>query len=215
MPRAAATKGCTALAAVLAAAVLATCGSGEASISDKEGAQAVVLKVSGLPDGSTLAKKPLVPEQCNPVRYFQSYATAVEDPFGFLLPEAELLQTVGVFRNSQEARKAFDEITSKSARDCIGAQMQKFSRQEGGGRGELRAETVPRSLPGETTRAMRLVLASAFAVGEIERTAILHGRLMTTLTFISLNQRVSQDLWESVASSAADLVDETASSIES
>lgn len=174
-----------------------------------------MLDVSKLPDGSTVAKKALVSEECNPITYFQGYATSVADPLGFfLLPEVELLQTVGVFKNATQARKAFAEVTSKSARDCVGAQMQKTALQLAGARGNLSSEEVPRSLPGEVTRTMRLELTTAFGGAELQRTAILHGRLLTTLTFISKDQ-VSMDLWKSVSRYAADLVDNAASSIES
>lgn len=206
--------GCTALAAVLAAVVLAACGSGSTPVSDEQGAQAVVLEASELPPGSTVAKRALVSEECSPVTYFQSYATAVADPFGFLLPEAELLQTVGVFKNTKQARKAFAEVTSKSARDCVGAELQRTARQLAGESGNLSSKAVPRSLPGEVTRTMRLELFTLFAGVGIERTAILHGRLLTTLTFISKSQPLSEDLWDSVTHYAADLIDETASSIE-
>lgn len=207
-------RGCTALAAVLAAVVLAACGSDDTPVNDKQAAQAVVLEVSELPPGSTVAKSALVSEKCNPVTYFQSYATAVADPFGFLLPEAELLQTVGLFKNTAKARKAFAEVTSKSARDCIGAQLRTTARQLAGESGTLTSEDVPRSLPGEVTRTMRLELFTVFGAVDLERTAILHGRLLTTLTFISKNQTLSKNLWESVSHYAADLVNKAASSIE-
>src|SRR3954447_25736997 len=91
---------------VVLAAVLTACGSSEKDpISDKQGAQAVVLQMSDLPEGSVKAEEELVSENCDPVNYFQSYASAVASPLGFILPEIELLQTVGTFKTSQEARK--------------------------------------------------------------------------------------------------------------
>jgi hypothetical protein len=205
---------CVALAAVLAI-LLGACGSADRAVSDKQAAQAVVLEVSSLPPGSTVAKEAIVGEKCDPITYFKSYATATAAPFGFFLPKGELLQTVGVFKNSVQAHRAFAAVTSKSARDCVGAQMQKTVRLVSGSSGDLRAEAAPRPLPGETTKTMRLVLSSKLAGAEVERTAILHGRLLTTLTFIALNQPLSQDLRESVSHYAANLVDKAASSIES
>lgn len=200
---------------VLLAAVLTACGSADtAVVSDKQVAQAVVLDVSDLPSGSVAAKEALVGEKCDPVTYFRGYATATADPLGFLLPEIELLQTVGVFESSGQAHRAFSEVTSKSARDCVGAQMQKTIRQVTRLSGDLHSEAAPQSLPGETTKTMRLVLTNKIANAEVERTAILHGRLLTTLTFISLNRPLSRDLWESISHDAAGLVGKAASSIE-
>lgn len=196
--------------------MLTACGSSEKDpISDKQGAQAVVLKMSDLPEGSVKAEEELVSENCDPVNYFQSYASAVAAPLGFILPEIELLQTVGTFKTSKEARKAYDEVTSKSARDCVGVQMLKGTLQQTGSKGTLRSKSVPKSVPGETTKTMRLVVNAPLASVEVQRTAILHERLLTTLTFISLNQPLSPELWESISRRAAVRVDKAASSIAS
>lgn len=205
-----------ALTVLLAAAALMACGdSSGGSAKDEQAAEAVILKLSDLPQGSALAKKAVVSERCSPVTYFRSYATAVNAPPGFVLPEVELLQTVGVFEDEEQARKAFDEITSEAARDCVGAEMQKTARRMAGTSGELGTKFVHRSLPDETTRAMRLVLSTGFGGVEVERTAMLHGRMLTTLTFISQNQPIKQGLWESVSHNTANRIDKAASSIES
>lgn len=210
-----------ALLAFLAIA-LAACGSDQASsgetqaapLSDKQAAQAIVLEVSDLPKGSSEAKKALVSESCNPVNYFQSYASAVADPFGFIVPDGEILQAVGVFENPSQARKAYDAITSKSARACVGAQMQKSIREVTGSGGELTFKPPRWTLPGETMRTMRLTVFSPFANAEVQRTAILRDRLLTSVTFISLNKSLDRELWESVSRRTAERVDEVASSIE-
>jgi len=204
---------CLACVAVLAAAMTA-CGSGEQdSTADKQVAQAVVLQMSDLPEGSIKAEEALVSEDCDPIEYFKSYASAIAAPFGFVLPHIELLQTVGTFETSEEARKAFDEVSSKAARDCVGVQMLKGIHQQTGSKGALRAKSIPKSIPGETTRTMRLVARAPLASVEVQRTAILHERLLTTLTFISLNRPLNPALWESISRQAAARVDRAASSL--
>lgn len=193
---------------------LTACGSTGASVSDKEAAQDILLEVSELPSGSSAIKKANVSEKCGPTTYFRNYATAVAAPPGFSLPTAELLQDVGVFKSDGEARRAFAAITSTKARGCVASQMQQQSLQLVGQRGQLSTETVPRTLPGETTRSMRLQLSFGFGWLEVERTAILHGRALTALTFISQSQPLKQAYWKSISVNAAGSLDDTVSSIE-
>jgi len=211
-------QGGLALLASLAIA-FAACGSDEKqepSLSDKQGAEEIVLEVSDLPKGSTEAKKALVSRNCDPTASYRSYASATARPFGFVLPTGQqILQTVGVFESPNQARKAFDEITSKPARACVGAEMQRSMRVAAGGSGKLRFMPSQWSLPNETARTMRLVVVSPLAAAEVQRTAILQGRLLTSVTFISLNSSLGRDLWESVSRRSADRLDRVASSVES
>jgi len=195
--------------------MLASCGSsGVTAGDDHEEANQVVLELTDLPTHSTVAKKTAVSNKCSPATYFRSYATAVATPRPFVLPGSELLQIVGIFKSDGEARRAFDQITSAAARNCIGAEMHKTALQAVGEPGNMTTEFVPRRLPGETTRAMRLYLAVGLGSVEVERTAILHGRALTTLTFITQFQPLKQAYWKSISDRAAERLDEAVTSIE-
>jgi hypothetical protein len=204
------------LALVLALAlVLSSCGSENSSISDAEGAKAVILDVSELPKGSTKAQEALVSEACDPATYFEDYATATADPFGFILPNVELLQTVGVFETPEQAKRAFDEVSSKAARSCVQTQMQKGIAKATGEQGKVTSEDDPQPVSDGTAKTMRLLVSADLATVELKRTAILEERLLTTVTLISLNQPLSKDLWEEITGNAANRASDTVASLES
>jgi len=198
----------------LAAAGMTACGSKSEPMGDDEAAQSVVLGVSQLPSGSKPSKKPLVSERCSPVSYFRDYAKAVVASPGFILPEGELLQQVGIFKNEGDARRAFDAVTAKAAWRCVGREAQRVAKEFTGREGELALKRVSRKLPNVEARGLNMRLVLRLGSVEVERTAILDGRVLTTVTLISQNQPLNPSYSPSISRAAARSLTETLASIE-
>jgi hypothetical protein len=191
------------LALALAALALAGCGSGgDEELTAKQASRRVVLSVSELPGGTTVAKKPILGETCSPASYFRPYAAAVAVTPGFYLPQGALVQQVGIFDSTAEAKKAFREITSDGARNCITHQLQLAAVSYSGTKGRVLSEDPPRGTTDATSRTVSLELVSLVGSVYVERTALLDGRGLTTLTFISRELPLSAKEWRGAADSA-------------
>lgn len=191
------------LALLTALAVTGTpaCGSNSDAPDKSHTARKALLGLSDLPPGSKTADKPIVGDKCSPASYFRGYAREVQTPPGFHMNGADLLQNVGVFADEHDARRAFAAITSQRSRSCIAGELQRAAR-EAGVKGEPTSEEVDRRLPGAKIHVMRVDLSVGFSTVHVERTAILDGRAVSTLTFISRNKPVRRAYWDSLVPKA-------------
>lgn len=182
----------------------AGCGSGSDAPDESATARQALLRLADLPPGSRAARKPIAGDECSPASYFRDYATGVATPPGFHMKAGDLLLNVGVFDDERDAHRAFAAITSPRSRSCIGRELQRAAVERAGASGDLESGEVDRRLPGREIHVMRVDLSLAFANVHVQRTAILEGRGVSTLTFISRDGPVERTYWNTLVPKAAD-----------
>jgi hypothetical protein len=182
--------------------LLQACGSGSGETSE-EASHRILLTKQDLPPGTKVAKEPPLDSKCSPGSFFEGFAAAVAASPGYYLPEALLLQQVGIFEKPSEARRALRLLMADPAQRCLQNKMQRTALQMVGTRGKLTSKVVTRHLPGVETHAIRIKFFTPLGWLEADQTFLLDGAALTALGYTSQNQPLKYSTWEQAATAAA------------